>query len=334
MAALAKGSLAKLIELVAHLRGPDGCAWDRAQNYDSIKGLLLEEAYEVVDAVNKRDFDGLEDELGDLLFQVAFYARLAEEEQRFTLDDVIDHLHAKLVRRHPHVFGKTRARTPEEALASWLAVKEQEREASSGYGETRSALTQQPASLLDGIPKALPSTLEAYELGVRAAEVGFDWVNVEDLLDKVTEEVTELRRELAQRVRKVTPPSRRPEVTAGDGPAPVGRGDSRALAAECSDPPSGPLEEEIGDLLFAASNLARYLGSDPESCLRRANLKFKTRFRALEQEVARLGKRICDCTPEELDRFWNAVKQEARSKKPGARSKSKQHEAERQKQGA
>jgi MazG family protein len=269
--ALAGESLAKLIELVAHLRGPDGCAWDRAQSYDSVKGLLLEEAYEVIDAVNKRDFDGLEDELGDLLFQVVFYARLAEEERRFTLDDVIEGLHAKLVRRHPHVFGETRARTPEEALASWLTVKDQEREAPSRA--TRTALTKQPASLLDGIPETLPATLEAYELGVRAAEVGFDWVKLEDLLDKVAEEVSELRHEL------VSHPARH-----------------------------GRLEEEVGDLLFAASNLARYLGSDPESCLRRANLKFKTRFQALEQEVARLGKRLRDCTPEELDRFWNVVK--------------------------
>ncbi len=305
--------MTKLIELVAHLRGPDGCAWDRAQSYDSMKGLLLEEAYEVIDAVNKRDFDGLEDELGDLLFQVVFYARMAEEEGRFALDDVIERLHAKLLRRHPHVFGETRARTPEEALASWLAVKEQEREttlqtesesvprSAAGQPTTdegqwrvasshapRTALTQQPASLLDGIPAALPATLEAYELGVRTAEVGFDWAKVEDLLDKVAEEVTELRHELVPR-------------SAGDG----------------------RLEEEVGDLLFAASNLARYLGSDPESCLRRANQKFKGRFQALEQEVAKLGKRVRDCAPEELDRLWNAVKSrepEARSRKQGARS--------------
>jgi nucleoside triphosphate diphosphatase len=308
MLALARKSLAELMELVAHLRGPDGCAWDRAQNYDSIKGLLLEEAYEVVDAVNKRDFDGLEDELGDLLFQVVFYAQLAEEERRFALDGVIERLHAKLVRRHPHVFGETRARTPEEALASWLTVKEQEREAAAR--ETQSA--KQPESLLDGIPKALPSTLEAYELGVRAAEVGFDWVGVDDLLDKVIEEVGELRHELAQRIRKVTPPSRRPLPQPEAGPPPVG-----------SEPQGRRLEEEVGDLLFAASNLARYLGSDPESCLRRANSKFKTRFQALEQQVARLGKRIRDCTPEELDRFWNLVKQEARSKKQGGRSKKR-----------
>ena len=313
MLALARESLAKLIELVAHLRGPDGCAWDRAQNYDSMKGLLLEEAYEVIDAVNQRDFDGLEDELGDLLFQVVFYAQLAEEERRFSLDDVIERLHAKLVRRHPHVFGDTRAPTPEEALASWLTVKEQEREAPSR--ESRSEFAKQPESLLDGIPEVLPATLEAYELGVRAAEVGFDWVKVEDLLDKVTEEVAELRGELAQRIREVTPPSRRqslarPEATTGKMPALQAGG--------------GRMEEEIGDLLFAASNLARYLGSDPESCLRRANVKFKTRFRALEQEVARLGKRIRDCTPEELDRFWNVVKQGARSKKEGARSKEQE----------
>jgi nucleoside triphosphate diphosphatase len=324
MLTLTGESLAKLIDLVAHLRGPDGCAWDRAQNYDSVKGLLLEEAYEVIDAVNQRDFDGLEDELGDLLFQVVFYAQLAGEERRFTLDDVIERLHAKLVRRHPHVFGETRARTPEQALASWLTVKDQEREATSRA--TSSTLTQPPASVLDGIPEAFPATLEAFELGVRAAEVGFDWVSVDDLLDKVTEEISELRHELAQRIRKVTPPSKRqplarpeattgqmPAVEAGDAPPPVGRGRSRSLGAECSGPQGGRVEEEIGDLLFAASNLARYLGSDPESCLRRANQKFKSRFQAMEQEVARLGKRIRDCTPKELDRLWNAVKSRERT---------------------
>jgi len=339
MLALARESLAKLTELVAHLRGPEGCAWDRAQSYDSVKGLLLEEAYEVIDAVNKRDFDGLEDELGDLLFQVVFYARLAEEERRFTLDDVIDRLHGKLVRRHPHVFGETRAATPEEALASWLTVKEQEREAVAR--EKRSESIKQPESLLDGIPEVLPATLEAYELGVRAAEVGFDWVKLEDLLDKIAEELAELRHELAQRIREVTPsrpqPLARSEAMAGEmpalqadgGPPPVRCGDSSTASGERSGP-QGRLEEEVGDLLFAASNLARYLGSDPESCLRRANLKFKIRFQALEQEVARHGKSIRDCTPEELDRSWNVVKQEARSKEQEVRIKNQ----EGKKQGA
>jgi MazG family protein len=309
MLAVARESLAKLIELVAHLRGPDGCAWDRAQSYDSVKGLLLEEAYEVIDAVNKRDFDGLKDELGDVLFQVVFYARLAEEERRFSLDDVIERLHAKLVRRHPHVFGETQAGTAEEALASWLTVKEQEREALSR--EPRSGLAKQSESLLDGIPEVLPATLEAYELGVRAAEVGFDWVKLEDLVDKVAEELAELRHELAQQIGEGTSPAGRQSLARSEATA----GNMPALHAD------DRLEEEVGDLLFAASNVARYLGSDPESCLRRANLKFKIRFQALEQEVARHGKSIRDCTPDELDRFWNVVKQGARSEEQEAGSK-------------
>lgn len=270
---MAGETLPKLADLMAHLRGPQGCPWDRAQDFDSVKGLLLEEAYEVVDAVNARDFDALEDELGDLLFQVVFYSRLAQEERRFSLDDVIEGIHSKLVRRHPHVFGEIRARTPEEALKSWLSAKEKERgpardEAPDGRAK--------PASLLDGIPPALPATLEAYELGVRAAEVGFDWERVGDLLDKIGEELDELRRELPVR------------------PA----HDVRRM------------EEEVGDLLFAASNLARYLSSDPESCLRRANQKFKRRFQNLEQEVAKCGKRVQDCSSQELDAVWQSVKKE------------------------
>jgi MazG family protein len=262
---LAGKNLTKLIELMAHLRGPDGCPWDRAQDYDSLKGLLLEEAYEVVDAMNARDFKALEDELGDLLLQVVFYSRLAEEEQRFSIDEVIETVHAKLVRRHPHVFGHTRARTAKEALKSWLAIKAKERQ---GDSEER----QQPDSLLDGIPPTLPSTLEAYELGVRAAAVGLDWASVEDLLDKLEEELRELRRELP-------------------------------LASD-----RNRVEEEIGDLLFAAANLARYLRSDPESCLRRGNQKFKRRFQRLEREVSKRGKQLYGCTPGELDALWEQVK--------------------------
>jgi len=252
---------------MAQLRGPDGCAWDRAQDYDSLKGLLLEEAYEVVDEVNARDFKALADELGDLLCQVVFYSRLAEEQKRFSIDDVIEGVHAKLVRRHPHVFGGRHAATPEEALASWLSVKEKERQAAPKADGLA-------ASLLDGIPPALPSTLEAYELGVRAAEVGFDWAKVEDLLDKLQEELAELRRELS-----LQRPSDRRQI-----------------------------EEETGDLLFTAANLARYLGSDPESCLRRANRKFKRRFQKLERKVFKRGKQIRDCTLQELDALWEEVK--------------------------
>jgi MazG family protein len=252
---------------MAHLLGPAGCAWDRAQDYDSLKGLLLEEAYEVIDAVNARDFDGLEDELGDLLYQVVFYSRLAEEDGHFSIDDVIERVHTKLVRRHPHVFGEVRARNAEEALKSWLAVKEIERQS----GPKNKV---QPESLLEGIPPTLPATLEAYELGVRAAEVGFDWPKVEELLNKIEEELQELRRELSARAGNDTP----------------------------------RVEEEVGDLLFAAANLARRLRSDPESCLRRANQKFKRRFQALEQEVAKRGKKLRECTLEEMDSLWNELK--------------------------
>lgn len=260
---MAGESLAKLVELMAHLRSPEGCPWDRAQDYDSVKGLLLEEAYEVIDAVNQRDFKGIEEELGDLLFQVVFYSRLAEEDGRFDIDHVIGGVYEKLVRRHPHVFGEKRARTPEEALKSWTAVKESERDMAS-----------RRTSVLDGIAPALPSTLEAYELGLRASEAGFDWAKLDDLLDKVEEELREFRKEAASSSER-----RHPE-----------------------------LEEELGDLLFTVANVARRIRSDPESCLRAANQKFRRRFQILEEEVARRGKAVRACTPEELDSLWEQLK--------------------------
>lgn len=260
-------AIVRLAELTARLRGPGGCPWDRAQGYDSLKGLLLEEAYEVVDAVNTRDFDGLEDELGDLLFQVVFYSRLAEEDGRFALAGVIERVHQKLVRRHPHVFGEVKARTAEEALKSWNSVKEQEREAKPAPVE----------SILEGTAASLPATLEAHELGVRVAEAGFDWPNPGAVLDKVLEEVAELRREL--------------DLAAGKP------GETRAR-----------IEEELGDLLFSLSQLARHLGTDPESCLRRGNQKFRRRFQALEREITRQGRKLTDCSLADLEAVWEQVK--------------------------
>jgi MazG family protein len=265
MGKLAGERLARLVNLMARLRGPDGCPWDRDQDYDSIKGMLLEEAYEVVDAVDLKDFSGLEEELGDLLFQVVFYSRLAEEDGKFDIDAVIQNVHDKLVRRHPHVFGETRAANAEEALKSWMAVKEKEK---------NSHPERQNTSLLDGIASALPSTLEAYELGLRAAEAGFDWVKTEDLLDKIEEELEEIRKELA--------------------------GDEKVDKQH--------LKEEVGDLLFAVANLTRQVRSDPESCLRAANQKFRRRFQALEVEVSRRGKSVRECSPQELDEVWESVK--------------------------
>lgn len=270
MVKLTGEKLSRLVDLMAHLRGPDGCPWDRDQDYDSVKGLLLEEAYEVVDAVNLKDFEGLEEELGDLLFQVVFYSRLAEEDGKFEIDDVIQNVYDKLVRRHPHVFGETRAANAEEALKSWTAAKAKEKTGSSSPKEQ---------SLLDGTTSALPSTLEAHELGTRAAEAGFDWVKVEDLLDKIEEEVREIREALS--------------------------GGAEQNHAR--------LEEEAGDLMFAVANLTRQIRSDPESCLRGANQKFRRRFQALEVEVRQRGKSVRECTAKDLDEIWESVKAQEKS---------------------
>lgn len=224
---------------------------------------MLEETYEVIDAVNAGDFGGLQEELGDVLFLVAFYSRLAEEDGRFRLDDVIERVHAKLIRRHPHVFGEVQVRNASEALQSWLAVKQQERADSPAQ-----------KSILDGMGPSSPSTLIAHELGVRAAQVGFDWPDAQALLDKIEEEVRELRQELA--AQKVKQAAR--------------------------------VEEEVGDLLFAVSNLARFLDSDAESCLRGANAKFERRFRALEQEVAKRGKKLRGCSLKEMESIWASIK--------------------------
>jgi len=271
-AVLAGEKLSKLVELMAHLRGPEGCPWDRAQDYDTLKVLMIEEAYEVIDAVNQRDFRGLEDELGDLLFQVVFYSCLAEEEGRFNIDGVIEAVYAKLIRRHPHVFGDVHARDAGEALKSWLKVKEQERAATAGKKNAEK-------SILDGIARSMPATLVAYELGLRAAEVGFDWKTADDVLEKVEEEIREIRHEL----RVPT------EVDA-----------TLALPSR--------LEEEVGDLLFSVANLARFVRSDPETCLRKANQKFIRRFQALEREVAAQGKKLQECSLEEMESLWNELK--------------------------
>ncbi len=227
---------------------------------------MLEEAYEVIDALDSRDFDAFEDELGDLLFQVVFYSRLAEEEGRFGFDDVVERICDKLIRRHPHVFGDQRAKTPAEALASWTAVKEKELARPRG--------SHAEASLLDGIPAALPATLQAQELGLRAAQAGFDWKQSSEVLKKAREEIAELEAELAK------------------SPADKKR-----------------VEEEIGDLLFTLANLARHVGTDAESCLRSANRKFTRRFQSLEREAARRGRGLRELGSEAMERLWESVKE-------------------------
>lgn len=259
-----KRTFSDLVELMARLRAPDGCPWDRAQDSRSLRTHLIEEAYEVLDAIDANDDVALQEELGDLLLQVLFHAQIAREGDRFTIDDVLTHLHDKLFRRHPHVFGDARVERPDQALARWEALKAAERETNGEANGER--------SLLDRIPRALPAQLEAYELTRRAARVGFDWKKLDDVLEKLDEEVGELREAAA-----------------------AGRNES--------------IEDEVGDLLFVAVNIARKAGLDPEVALRRANRKFSERFRAVEAELARRNKRLEDSTPEEMDALWDEAKQ-------------------------
>lgn len=265
---MARQRFEDLVRLMARLRGPNGCPWDRQQTPRTLRTYLLEETYEVLDAIERDDPEALRDELGDLLLQVVFLAQIASEERRFTMDDVITALHEKLIRRHPHVFGPVRAETPEQVLRNWEALKAEER--GQPPGASRRFGT---GGLLDDVPRTLPALLEAYQLTRRAAQVGFDWEKFDDLLAKLSEEVRELRETLA-----ATAPAER-------------------------------LEEEVGDLLFVAVNIARYLKLDPELALRGANQKFAARFRQLEEELKRRGKSWEETSLEEMDALWEESKQ-------------------------
>ena len=258
----------RLVQIMRRLRSPDGCAWDREQTLASLRPFVLEEAYEVVDAIDRGDRTALCDELGDLLLEAVFVAQICAEASAFTIADATDAVVAKLIRRHPHVFGGSDTETdagrrdlsPVEVKEQWERIKTRER-----------AGTPERATLLDGIPEALPSLLRASRIGARTANVGFDWDEPGAVIDKVDEELAELRQAVAS-----------------------------------ADPTH--IEEELGDLLFTVANLARKLRVDPESALRAANGKFTRRFRAIEQRLAARGRALHDATPEELEREWQAVK--------------------------
>lgn len=258
----------RLVQIMRRLRSPDGCAWDREQTLASLRPFVLEEAYEVVDAIDRGDRTALCDELGDLLLEAVFVAQICAEASAFTIADATDAVVAKLIRRHPHVFGGSDTETdagrrdlsPAEVKEQWERIKTRER-----------AGTPERATLLDGIPEALPSLLRASRIGARTANVGFDWNEPGAVIDKVDEELAELRQAVAS-----------------------------------ADPTH--IEEELGDLLFTVANLARKLRVDPESALRAANGKFTRRFRAIEQRLAARGRALHDATPEELEREWQAVK--------------------------
>jgi MazG family protein len=286
----------RAVSIMARLRAPGGCPWDREQTFDSIKPFTLEETYEVLEAIDNRDWSELTGELGDLLLQVLFYAEMAQEEGHFSIDDVLDRLSTKLVDRHPHVFGDVKAETSGDVLRNWEALKAEEKKKrlAAGGGKAEKP-KEQPGSVLAGISHAMPSLLEAHKLSSRAAHVGFDWPNIEGLFDKLAEEREELRREVAQ----IPPP----------GPRPQQRGIAGAREVEpIPEALRSRLEDEIGDLLFVLVNIARYLSLDPESALKKTNRKFKWRFQWLEEQLRRSGRNISDATLEEMEGLWQESK--------------------------
>ena len=269
-------TLEDLLHLMARLRDPQyGCPWDLKQNYASIVPHTIEEAYEVADTIERGDFEHLQGELGDLLFQVVYYSQLAREEGRFEFDGVVDSITRKLIRRHPHVFPTGELYAPvdipslseAQVKSRWEEIKAEERAEKS---------QPEQLSLLDDVPAALPALSRAAKLQKRAATVGFDWPAALPVLDKVREELDEVLQAMAD-------------------------GDADAL------------EDEIGDLLFAAVNLARHLKHDPEHALRRANRKFERRFRFIEQALRDSGRPIEDCNLDELDALWGEAKRQEKN---------------------
>ena len=267
----APGEFARLVEIMAVLRSPNGCPWDREQTLDSLVQFVLEEAHEVIDAIERHDLEALREEIGDHIFEGVFLAQIASELGAFEVAESLKAVADKLVRRHPHVFqddgrvhdvgSRERAPSARAALARWDAQKAQERGQSPG--------------VLASLPRSLPGLLAAYKLGKRAATAGFDWANAADVIAKIEEEVAELRDTL--------------------------HGDPSDLARA---------EEEMGDLLFAIANFSRKLGIEPEAALRRANLKFTERFKTMESRIAASGRSMQDLTLEELEAEWQATKAE------------------------
>jgi XTP/dITP diphosphohydrolase/ATP diphosphatase len=270
------------VAIMARLRAPGGCPWDREQSFDSIRKYTLEEAYEVFDAIERRDFDHLSEELGDLLLQVLFYAEMAANEGRFTIADVLDHLNRKLVRRHPHVFGDEASRaagnranvdaavegSAAAVLRNWEEIKSAEK---ALHAADAPSAQKQPQSRLDSVLRAMPALAEAAKLGAKAQKSGFDWSSWRELLPKVAEETAELTAE-----------------------------------AESDDPErKRAVEAELGDLLFTIVNLGRHLGVDAEMALRNCNLRFRQRFSEMERAAPRP---LEDLSPPELEALWVQAK--------------------------
>jgi MazG family protein len=286
----------RAVAIMARLRAPGGCPWDREQTFDSIKPYTLEETYEVLEAIDERDWDELSGELGDLLLQILFYSEMSKEQGTFTIDEVLDKLSRKLIDRHPHVFGDVQAETASEVVRNWEAIKaaEKKKRLEAGGGK-KAKPTEQPDSVLGGVSSAMPALLEAHKLSSRAAHVGFDWPNVEGLFDKLREETDELRAEL----RNFPAP----------GPRPQTRGVAGAGQAQVPQELRARLEEEVGDLFFVLVNIARYLAVDPESALKKTNRKFKRRFQWMEQRLRESSRSPEQATTEELESLWQQAKE-------------------------
>src|SRR5712672_4189494 len=284
----------RAVEIMARLRAPGGCPWDREQNFDTIKPYTLEETYEVLEAIDNRDWPELTGELGDLLLQVLFYAQMASEEGHFSVDDVLDRLSNKLVDRHPHVFGEVKAETAAEVLRNWEALKgeEKKKRAAADAGKPAGSDAQ---SVLSGVSSKMPALLEAYKLSSRAAHVGFDWPEIEGLFAKLDEETKELREELKALPVKNVPPGR--------GIAGSGNPEVPAALRE-------RLEDEVGDLFFVLVNIARYLSLDPESALRKTNRKFKRRFQWMEEQLRASGRGPAQASADDLEELWQQAKQQ------------------------
>jgi MazG family protein len=286
----------RAVSIMARLRRPGGCPWDREQTFDTIKPYTLEETYEVLEAIDARDWYELTGELGDLLLQILFYAEMAAEEQHFTIDDVLDRLSNKLVDRHPHVFGDVKADTSNEVVRNWQALKVEEkkkRQEESGVDPKHG----HPDSVLHGVSSAVPALMEAYKISSRVAHVGFDWPNIEGLFEKLNEETAELRRNL--------------EEYPAPGPQPQSAASvASARGVEVTEDLRGRLEDEVGDLLFVLVNIARYLVLDPESALRKTNRKFRRRFEYLEARLREHGRKPADASLDEMESLWQESKQQ------------------------
>ena len=276
----------KLVAVQARLRAPGGCPWDREQTHESLRTYLIEEGYEVLEALESGNDAKFAEEMGDLLLQIVFHSQMAQERGGFTISDVIREIHDKMIRRHPHVFGETHAKDSAEVLRNWEQIKAEER-LSKGETPGKRSGNRGPkeASLLDGVSRALPATLEGFQLTRKASRIGFDWENAGGIFEKMGEETRELQNALDAR-----------EQT--------------------------KVEEELGDLLFAAVNLARFLKVDPEIALKKANTKFSRRFRTMEKLAREGGREFKNLPREEMEALWDLAKRTEQKIEPsGARAK-------------